>query len=165
MRSTAISSIRELVSLVNRFGVCYLFKKTELPRLYDVVKGVDSTERRGLLLHWCEGAHLRGKIFLTVDEGGSLLVMSTGRFRELYPIRAGIKLKDDEKKVLSALRHPMPTPEIRRNVGLPVRRFDEALRGLRYKMRITIVGVTKASRTKHINLFDKIRKRTPHHRD
>lgn len=102
---------------------------------------------------------------MTVDEGGSLLVMSIGRFRELYPIRMGIKTTKDEKRILGALRHPMPTPEIRRRVGLPALRFDEALLGLRYKMRITMVGVTKVSRTKHVNLFAKIRKLTPHHPD
>jgi len=153
----AIDSTGDLELLVNRMGACYLFKKSKLPRLYDMEKGVDSTQRRGLLLRWCEEAHLRGDVFLTVDEGGSLLAMSMGEFRELYPVRARVKLTKDEKIILGTLRHPMSTPAIRRGVGLPKRRFDEALLGLRYKMRITLVDVLRASKTEHINLFAKIR--------
>lgn len=155
MHST-IGSTGELELLVNRMGVCYLFKRSKLPRLYDMVKGADSTERRGSLLRWCEEAHLKGNVFLTVDEGGSLLVMSMGKFRLLHPVRARLKLTKDEQIILGTLRHSMPTPEIRGKVGLPKRRFDEALLGLRFKMRITLAGVMKASRTKQINLFAKI---------
>jgi hypothetical protein len=156
MQSTT-GSTRDLVMLANRMGLCYPFKRTKFPRLYDMVKGVDSTERRGLLLRWCEEAHLKGNLFLTVDEGGSLLVMSMGKFRELYPIRACIMLSKDEKRILGVLRHALSTPDIRRRARLLARRFDEALLSLRYKMRITLVDVMKTSKTKHINLFAKIR--------
>jgi hypothetical protein len=52
----------------------------------------------------------------------------------------------------------MSTPELRETAHLPKQRFENALICLRAKMRLALVGVRKESKTKHINVFDKIEK-------
>jgi hypothetical protein len=52
----------------------------------------------------------------------------------------------------------MSTPELREAAHLPKQRFENALICLRAKMRLALVGVRKESKTKHINVFDKIEK-------
>lgn len=154
----AVHSVEDLVSLVNRVDVCYLFKKGEHPRVCDMVKESDSTVRRGLVLVWSEEAHLKKKLFLSVDEKGSLLLLSSKKVRELPEDWSQKGLSRDEKTLLEVLDHPMSTPELREAAHLPKQRFENALIGLRAKMRLALVGVRKESKTKHINVFDKIGK-------
>jgi hypothetical protein len=119
-----------------------------------MIEGEDSTERRGLLLAWLEEAHLKKKLFLSVDEKGGLIAVSWMRFKEMYQTRSRVKLTKDEKEVLTSIGGPMTTPELRKASGMQKGRFERALSGLRSKMRITLVDVKKESRTKHVNCYD-----------
>jgi hypothetical protein len=150
-----VGSVKELVSFVDRLGACHLFKRKGSFRLYDIVTGENSTIRRGKLLQWAEQAHLNRQIFLTVDRDGSLVVFSRPKFLELREERSTLPMSGDEKKVLDALKRAMPTPALRKASGLPTRRFDMALTGLRYKMRIALVEVKAESTTKFLNVYDK----------
>jgi hypothetical protein len=67
-----------------------------------------------------------------------------------------MELSEDETKVLDALSQAMPTPALRKASDLPAKRFDKALTGLRYKMRVALVGVRTESRTKYLNVYGRI---------
>ncbi len=151
MRST-----KDLLSFVNRVGECYLFTKDAPLRVFDLFEADDVTTRRGLVLEWCEEAHLGKELFLSVDERGSLLVMSMERFGEEVESRARIELTDDEGRLLEVLERPLSTPELRKVARLPRKRFDRALTGLRFKMRIALVDIRRESSTKHVNRYDRI---------
>jgi hypothetical protein len=148
-----VGSAEELASMVGRLGACHLFRRKDSFRLYDSIRGKDSTIRRGKLLQWAEQAHLNRQIFLSVDRDGSLMAFSRRKYSELHKERSTLELSADETKVLDALGHAMPTPELRKASGLPAERFDRALTGLRYKMRVTLVGVKAESKTKYINVY------------
>jgi hypothetical protein len=148
-----VGSAEELASMVGRLGVCHLFKRKDSFRLYDAIRGRDSTIRRDRLLRWAELAHLNRQIFLSVDRDGSLMAFSRRKFSELHEERSALELSTDETKVLDALGHAMPTPELRKASGLPAERFDRALTGLRYKMKVALVGVKAESKTKYINVY------------
>jgi hypothetical protein len=150
-----VGSTKDLVSVVRRFGTCHLFRKKEPFRLYDAIRGGDSTVRRGKLLQWAEQAHLHRQIFLTVDRDGSMMAFSRRRFLELQRERSAMELSEDETKVLSALTQAMPTPALRKASDLPAKRFDKALTGLRYKMRVALVEVKAESKTKYVNVYDR----------
>lgn len=154
--STQVRSVEELVSFVNRLNVCYLFKRNQHPRLCDMVEAEDATIRRGLILGWAEKAHLERKLFLLVDEKGSLLLVSWKMFSELSNDRLQVELSSDEARILETLNGPMSTPEIRKASQITEKRFSKALIGLRSKMRIALVEVRKESSTKYINCFDRI---------
>jgi hypothetical protein len=114
-----------------------------------------------MVLGWSEQAHLRKKLFLFVDEGGSPLAVSWGKFRELFELKRSVKLSDDEKRLIGTLSRRRSTPDLRRVLDLPKKRFDKALVGVRSKMRVALVDVIKESKTKHINCYDKIEKWHP----
>ena len=154
--SFLINSTKDLVSFVNSNGICYLFKKADCPRIWDVVMETESTIRRAKILRWSESAHLRKKLFLLVDEEGSPLALSSEKFRELRGLMAHLRLSDDEKRIMEALTRPRSTPELRKLVDLPKKRFDKALVGVRSKLRVALVDVIKESKTKHINCYDRI---------
>jgi len=156
LRVEEVASAEELASLVDRLGACPLFRKKDSFRLYDAIKGSDSTVRRGKLLQWAEQAHLERQIFLSVDEDGSLVAFSRRKFSELCAERSTLELSRDETKVLTALKHAMSTPTLRKAADLPEKQFDRALRGLRYKMRVALVGVKTESKTKFLNVYARI---------
>jgi hypothetical protein len=101
---------------------------------------------------------LRKKLFLFVDEGGSPLAVSWSKFRQIFELKTRVKLSGDEKRLIRALSRRRSTPELRKLVNLPKKRFDKALVGVRSKMRLALVDVIKESKTKHINCYDKIGK-------
>lgn len=146
----------DLIAFVNKEGLCYLFKKEESPRLWEMIEGDDTTARRGRLLTWLEEAHLQKKLFLSVDEKGGLIAISWKRFEKRHEECSKMKLTDDERTIINVLNHRMTTPELRNTTGLPKNRFEKALIGLRSKMRITLVDVKKESKTKHVNCYDRI---------
>jgi len=154
--SSRIGSVKELVSFVNQVNVCYLFKRGQHPRLCDMVEAEDVTVRRGLIMGWAERAHLEKKLFLLVDEKGSLLLVSWKRFAELSKDRSQVELSNDETRVLEILTGSMSTPEMRIASHLPGNRFSKALIGLRSRMRIALVEVRKESSTKYLNCYDRI---------
>ena len=154
----SIRSADGLVSLVDRVGKCYLFRKDVYPRLHDMVKGKDAFTRRGLLLGWAEEAHLGKRLLLSVDGRGSLQVVSLGKIRELSEASSRQELSGDEKKLLGLLVRPMSTPELRKALGISKNRFQAALVGARSKMRIVLVGVRKESNTKYVNIYNRMEK-------
>jgi hypothetical protein len=156
--SFLIRSTKDLVAFVDHNGMCYLFKKGGRPRVWDMVEEADATTRRGMVLGWSERAHLRKNLFLFVDESGSPLAVSWSKFRELFELKARMKLSNDEKVLMRALNRQRSTPELRKVVDLPMKRFDKALVGVRSKMRVALVDVIKESKTKHINCYGKIGK-------
>jgi hypothetical protein len=121
-----------------------------------MVEAKDATVRRGLILSWAEKAHLKKKLFLLVDEKGSLLLVSWKRFAELSKDRSQVELSSDEIRILETLNGSMSTPEIRKASRLAENRFSKALIGLRSKMRIALVEVRKESSTKYLNCYDRI---------
>ena len=155
--SFSIRSARDLVSFVDHNHMCYLFKEGT-PRISDVVKEVDSTTRRRKVLSWSEQAHLRKKLFLFVDEAGSPLAVSWSKFKDLFELKKHLKLSNDEKRIMRALNQRRSTPQLRRVVNLPKKRFDRALVGVRSKMRVALVDVIKESKTKYVNCYDRIEK-------
>jgi len=152
----AVRSADDLVALVEDVGECYVFKRGPSPRVVDFMEGGDATSLRGIVLAWSEASHLGQKLFLSVDEAGSLLVMSMDRVQGLLDSRSHTELTRDEARLLGRIDHSMTTPELREAARLPRRRFKKALAGLRFKMRIALVDVRKESRTKHVNRYDRI---------
>ena len=120
-----------------------------------MVEAKDSTARRGLILGWAEKAHLEKKVFLLVDENGSLLLVSWKRFEELYKDGSQVELSSDEERILETLNGPMSTPELRKASRITGKRFSRALIGLRSKIRIALVEVKKESSTKYLNCYDR----------
>lgn len=144
------------MAFVNREGMCFLFKRGRTPRLVDFVEDADPTVKRRRLLRWSEDAHLRGEMFLSVDGRGSLVAMATRRLEEARARLSQSVLTADERRLLATLRKSMSTPEMREASGLPGKRFERALLGLRSKMRIALVEVRAESRTKHLNCYAKM---------
>jgi hypothetical protein len=120
-----------------------------------MVVAKDATVRRGLILGWAEKAHLEKKLFLLVDEKGSLLLVSWKRFAELFKNKSQTELSSDEKRILETLDGPMSTPELRKASRIAEKRFSKGLIGLRSKMRIALVEVRKESSTKYVNCYDR----------
>jgi hypothetical protein len=151
----SVRSLEDLVSFVDKFGTCYLFRKDRHTRLYDLVREGDAFRRRGLLLGWSEEAHLKKKLFLSVDERGSLLLLPWGKAKELSEAGSYEPLTEDEISLLALLIRPMSTPEMRKALGIPMGRFEVALVRARSRVRIALVGVRRESKTKYVNIYDR----------
>ena len=149
-----IDSIDDLVKFVNKSGTCYVFRRGGGLRICDFVGGNDSTVIRGRTMELCEEAHLGGRMLLTADNKGSLLALSIKTVDEVYPHRRALELTEDEKRLLAAIDRPLSTPELRIVSGFSKARFDRSLMGLRFKMKISLMGIKRESKTKHLNCFD-----------
>ena len=121
-----------------------------------LLEGDDLQERMQRALQWAEELHLAKKAFLSLAVEQQLTLTSWRRFVEVYPRRSNHALNLDEDGLLEVIRREGAGSSRRliQMSGIPARRFNAALLGLRRKMLVALCGTTLDEDGQQLVCFD-----------
>jgi hypothetical protein len=139
-----IVTLSDVEAFVNGVGECMVYPCPGHEDITSLLEGNDLQERRQRALRWAEELHLAKKAFLSVAVEQELTLTSWRRFIQVYARRSNQSLNLDEDGLLEVIRREGggSSRRLMQMGGMPARRFNAALLGLRMKMLVAFCGKT-----------------------